>query len=217
MANTTDVLIREHRIIEKVLECLEVLADRAGTDDFDVAVAHQVIRFVRRYADVCHHSKEEGQLFPALEKKGFDADVGPTATMREEHTELRALTTAMAGALEGPSVGWRHAAFASNARRFAAYLADHIRKEDHCLFPMAATILTEDEHAALVESFRAFEAETFAPGEIAELEELPNELRIALELPSDSREFDRTNPHCCGAGDVAPSTPGTNGPGGPFP
>ncbi|RPJ01063.1 MAG: hypothetical protein EHM39_03845, partial [Chloroflexi bacterium] len=67
----TEILMDEHRVIERVLTALEsaarrVEAGQALRPDFFVDAAD----FIRGFADGCHHMKEEGVLFKTMEDYG---------------------------------------------------------------------------------------------------------------------------------------------------
>ncbi len=54
----TEILMQEHRVIEQVLNCLEIIAQRAEADSkLDTDSANQAIDFLRNFADRCHHGK----------------------------------------------------------------------------------------------------------------------------------------------------------------
>lgn len=157
---TTQILKDEHRVIEQVLTCLERMAAQAKRDrKLPVAAARDAIEFFRHFADHCHHAKEENQLFPVLEKKGFSPDSGPTAVMRFEHTQGREYVRAMSAAADAAERGETTAVdqFTRNARGYIELLSNHIAKEDHCLFSMADNVLTEADDAALLEAFEHVE------------------------------------------------------------
>lgn len=138
----TGVLMAEHRNIEKVLLCLERMAD-----EFEVAgsinpvLAGDAVEFLRTYADRLHHGKEEAHLFPAMERRGLPREVGPTAVMRSEHEEGRAHVRAMGDAAERNDVR----SFVGEARGYVELLRNHIMKEDQVLFPMADSIIPAAE------------------------------------------------------------------------
>lgn len=158
----TEILNQEHRVIERVLDCLEKMAEDAEREQrIDADAATQAIDFFRHFADGCHHAKEENQLFPAMERKGFDPHSGPVGVMLYEHTVGRAMVRGMEhevgrqarGAPDAP------ARFASYARRFLDLLRQHIEKEDHCLFAMADQAFSEQDQAELLARFEEAERE----------------------------------------------------------
>ncbi len=104
----TEILMQEHRVIEQVLDCLEILAQRGETDGrVDWESVEQSIDFFQNFADRCHHHKEEDGLFPMLEQKGFSPEQGPTGVMRTEHEvgrqHIRGMQEAATAAAAGGS------------------------------------------------------------------------------------------------------------------
>jgi hemerythrin-like domain-containing protein len=157
----------EHRVIEQVLDCLDVLASRCSRDGrLEPGPARQALEFFRGFADRCHHGKEENQLFPALEAKGFPRDGGPTGVMRYEHEQGRAHIRAMDQAIDGAAAGDREAVghFVTHARGYTELLRQHIAKEDHCLFSMANQALSAAEQTALLDAFEHVEHHDMGPG-----------------------------------------------------
>ena len=74
----TAVLKEEHRVIERVLDALETAANRLTTGSpVRPGVFLQAADFIKGFVDGCHHKKEEGVLFPALEAAGIPAEGGP--------------------------------------------------------------------------------------------------------------------------------------------
>jgi hemerythrin-like domain-containing protein len=156
----TDILRDEHRVIEQVLSCLEVLADGARVAGaLDGAAARDALDFFQHFADGCHHAKEEACLFPALESRGFDPHQGPTGVMRVEHVLGRHYLRALRSDLEAVAQGDAPAVsrFAENAAAFARLLREHIAKEDQRLFPMADRTLSDRDQQALLGSFEQVE------------------------------------------------------------
>ena len=151
----TGILMAEHRNIEKVLACLERMADEFETAGaLNLEVAGDALEFLRTYADRLHHGKEEANLFPAMEGRGLPADVGPTAVMREEHRMGRGLIRDMGDAVARGSVD----GFAGAAREYVLLLREHILKEDQVLFPMADKMLPPSDHDDLLRVFARVES-----------------------------------------------------------
>ncbi|HMR97806.1 MAG TPA: hemerythrin domain-containing protein [Anaerolineales bacterium] len=155
---TTDILMSEHRVIEKVLNALESAANRleAGGDipmDFFLKAAD----FIRNFADGTHHQKEEGILFTALEEHGLPKDADPVSVFMDEHVEGRRLTKGMVDCAERITAGDTSAKskLVQHAQDYAALLREHIQKEDNVLFPMADNILAEEETKLLKDFNRA--------------------------------------------------------------
>ncbi len=163
----TDMLMQEHRVIEQVLDCLEVMARRVEAGEkLDLESASQAVDFFRNFADRCHHGKEEECLFPLLERKGFSREQGPTGVMLHEHELGRRHVSGMAEASSRVAAGDSSATtdFAAHARAFVQLLREHIQKEDHCLFQMTDQALSEQDQTQLLESFAHVEHNDMGPG-----------------------------------------------------
>ncbi|MFN7085871.1 MAG: hemerythrin domain-containing protein [Burkholderiales bacterium] len=153
----TETLMDEHRAIERLLDSLELAADRLDAgESVRPGFFLEAAEFIRDFADGCHHRKEEGLLFPALEAAGMPRESGPIGVMLHEHDAGRAFTKAMreaAGRLQDGDAAAK-SAITANARGYAALLRQHIRKEDTILFRMAEQFI---EGAARDQLTAAFE------------------------------------------------------------
>lgn len=188
----TEILMHEHRLIERVLDCLERLADAARSPaGLDAAAARDALAFLREFADACHHGKEEDQLFPVLESRGLSAEAGPTAVMRHEHRLGRALIGRMSAAVDDPAADGAAAAFAGAADEYVALLREHIRKEDHCLFPLADRALGPADEAALLERFERAEREAPGPDALARYTPVAEDLERRVGVAAGRAEVER--------------------------
>jgi len=159
----TRILIAEHRVIETVIVCIERMVDETqNSGKLDASLAEQAIEFVRKFADGCHHAKEELRLFPAMEHKGMPRQGGPIAVMLMEHEHGRAFVKGMVENLKSASAGDPQAIsdFSHNAIGYANLLKQHIHKEDHILFPMADRMMSAEDESALMKQFEEAETET---------------------------------------------------------
>lgn len=156
----TEVLVEEHRVIERVLTALETAADRlAAGEAVPPEFFLRAADFIRGFADGCHHHKEEDVLFPALTAAGIPAEGGPVGVMLFEHEEGRRFTAAMrAGAerLKSGDAGARDEIVRS-ARGYVDLLRGHIMKENHVLFPMADQMIRGGAATKMAESFEEIE------------------------------------------------------------
>lgn len=163
----TQILKQEHQVIERVLDALETAANRldAGTP-VRPGLFLQAADFIRGFADGCHHRKEEGILFPALEAAGIPAEGGPIGVMLFEHEEGRKLTAAMRAAAEQLEAGESQAAaaVARSALGYVALLRQHIAKENNVLFPMADQVIRGRAQAEVAEGFERVEHEETGQG-----------------------------------------------------
>ena len=162
----TRVLRDEHRQILQVADALEWLLDPAAqgrTEHDPDPDFHRIglcIRFIRLFADACHHGKEEDLLFPALADKGLPLDSGPIAVMLHEHRLGREITATMADAIDDARAGddQAHRRLMNAGREYVELIRGHILKEDNVLFPMACRAISPQEMEHLARRFADVEA-----------------------------------------------------------
>ena len=149
MSDPIQVLMDEHRVIEKVLNALEAAADL----EVPVEFYDRALDFCTEFADACHHAKEEDRLFPLLEKRGIPREGGPVGVMCDEHVQGRGYIRQM-----------REAAAAGEYDRvrrvslmYVGLLREHIQKEDNVLFAMARDVLGREDLEKLGAEFEAAE------------------------------------------------------------
>lgn len=196
-----NVLMLEHREIERVLASLEVLADQVERGAAPGALTG-FVEFFRGYADAHHHGKEEHILFPSLHRCGMSLEAGPLAVMLFDHVEGRRLVGLLAdGACAAALDAAGRQELARTARRYAAFLRHHIYKEDTVLFSMAEQQLAPSECKRVDAESAAFEK--LHPADAW----LERAQKLVTEFPADERERDGGQPvgngcdlHCTLAG-----------------
>lgn len=177
-----DILMQEHRVIERVLDSLELAAERLGRGEpvrpgFFVDAAD----FASRFADGCHHQKEEGVLFPAMAEHGVpSAGGGPIAAMLDDHDAGRGYVRQLRDAARLLEAGNASAArpVISAAKGYVALLREHIAKEDEVFFPMAAEMIPASDHAELTARFDHIEHAHTGPDAHVELLALARRLEL---------------------------------------
>lgn len=175
--HATRVLREEHRQILRVAEVLDGLLDRDLVDtDFDRVAG--CIRYIRLFADACHHGKEEDLLFPALVEQGLPVDSGPIAVMLHEHRLGRQHASAMADSIDAARAGdaTALARLVRAGRDYVALIRGHILKEDNVLFNMADRLVVGARCAHLCQAYDRTASHTFGGCSKAELEELGREI-----------------------------------------
>jgi hemerythrin-like domain-containing protein len=194
----TEVMREEHRVIERVLQCLTAATDQAedgGT--LDGASARKMIDFLRGFADRCHHGKEEAKFFPLARQRGVGCAPGNIDILLDEHEQgrrhVRAMDESLAAAEKGDGQG--KARFCQNARAYVRLLTEHIRKEDDCLFPTADMLLTEEDQHTLVRAFEQVEREEMGEGAHERLHALADELCVKWQVPIPAGS---AHHGCCG-------------------
>jgi hemerythrin-like domain-containing protein len=158
----TDILKQEHRALERMLNVLEAALKKSENgEQIQPQVYFDIIEFIKKFGDKCHHGKEEDLLFPAMETKGFSKQMGPVAVMLYEHMQGRNLVAAMAKAVERYAENDSSALkdLSANGRNFMELLRQHIQKEDNILFVMADQHLNEIEQNELLAKFQKVEQE----------------------------------------------------------
>lgn len=179
-----DILMHEHRIIERVLDALEAYADDIEMGkDLPLADLIKFATFAREFADRCHHGKEEDILFESMVNQGFPKEGGPIGVMLQEHTEGRARVKSLAAAIEQP--GWTPALrdqVIADARAYVGLLRGHIQKEDQILYPLAVQNLPQERMEAMADEFDRFEESVTGKGVHERYHKLADEL-IARYAP----------------------------------
>jgi len=175
--NPTQVLREEHEQILQVAGALEeVLAEAASDAVYDRI--GKCIRFIRLFADACHHGKEEDLLFPALEDEGLPHDTGPIAVMLHEHRLGRQFASAMAESIDaarsGDAVARRRLLRAGHD--YVGLIRNHILKEDNVLFNMADQLVVGPRCKRLCAAYDETTSHTFDGCAKRELEELGREI-----------------------------------------
>lgn len=197
----TEILKQEHRVIEQVLDCLDVLATRARSkQELDLRSTREVLEVLGTFADACHHMKEERALFTRMEQRGIPRHAGPLAVMLDEHVSGRECIRRMREALVCFEQGERAAAlvFAVAAGQYTELLHDHIAKEDQVLFPMAEACFRDEDREAVLAAFAEAETKDLGAGTHERMLALVDGLMERLGVPKGARPARAA--HGCGHG-----------------
>ena len=176
---TTDILMEEHRVIERVLGSLETAANLLSAGEvIPMDFFFKAADFIKGFADGCHHRKEEGVLFVAMAANGMSEETERLSIFLEEHEEGRRLTRAMREGAERVQRGEATALsqVIQNALDYVTLLREHIQKEDNILFPMADNAIPVGQHQQLMADFNRIKHEETGEGTHEKY------LRIADEL-----------------------------------
>lgn len=120
-------LVEEHRLIKRMLAIIpNALSVLDPKNDACWQRIDKILDFIRRFADMNHHTKEEDILFGY-----FDQDLQILKVMRHEHETGRTLVRLTATAVT------RRDAYATREYlgSYRNLLSQHIDKEDGVLFP----------------------------------------------------------------------------------
>lgn len=163
----TRILMEEHRVIERVISAMQTAAARITQgDEMRPAFFINAALFITNFADGCHHRKEEGVLFVAMNESGIPTHGGPIGVMLAEHEQARAFTREMRDATRKWNAGDRSARteVVQNALGYVALLRQHIHKEDQILFPMADRVISAERGEKVDAEFERIEAEDTGAG-----------------------------------------------------
>lgn len=167
MGNPFEDLRHEHEAIRFSLRILGVMINRARAGTLDNVDALALVDFLKEFADKCHHGKEEGILFPELEKAGIPNAGGPIGAMLHEHELGRGLIRDMEAAMRTKPAD--PAAFARAAEAYSRLLDQHIEKENTVLFPMGERVIDERLKGTIYERFEEHEEKVIGAGRHEEL------------------------------------------------
>ena len=166
--NPIDELLAEHEAVKTTLKILKRIGQNVAETGKIENPEHldQLFDFFITFVDQCHHSKEEGHLFPALEEVGVSREGGPVGVMLKEHQQGRDLVSKMKTAARQYESGEKEAAqkFTQHANDYIALLDFHIDKENKVLFPMANNHLPDSKLEELRQEFDRIETDKIGPG-----------------------------------------------------
>lgn len=177
----TEVLMAEHRVIERVLNVLDRACKKLEQgEQVDPQIFADAVDFARNYADKLHHGKEEGQLFPLMQERGGEG--GLIQVLLSDHVDGRNYVQGMSQALERYKQGDQAAkgALINNALSYIDLLRGHIEREDSSAFVQADEIFDAQDQQALSGEFERVDSELFAPGEIERYVALAEKLERAV-------------------------------------
>lgn len=164
-------LINEHEGVLFALKILEKMAKNLqGQNDVEVKDIADIIKFFQLFADKCHHGKEEGLMFPAMERVGVPNEGGPIGQMLLEHNQGRKHIKDMEASIENGVL--QASSFVNAATGYIELMRAHIEKENTVLFPLGDKLLPKDEQERLLEEFEEFEERVMGKGTHEKLHKL---------------------------------------------
>jgi hemerythrin-like domain-containing protein len=148
MSNIIQILLEEHRNIDKLLLVLEReldVFDRSEEPDYEIFQA--VIQYFQDYPENCHHPKEDMvfEKLKALDAAAADRVGDAEADHRVETLRLRRLVEAVEDILAGRE--FLRQTFHDVVHEFIAHQRQHMDKEERLLFPAAIKGLRPEDWA----------------------------------------------------------------------
>jgi hemerythrin-like domain-containing protein len=148
--------MEEHRVIEKLVALIRLAAEAGRREGrVDLRFVEMALDFLKTYADRCHHGKEEGILFRALERKSMaPAHRAIMDALIEEHRlgrrKVRELSEAAEAYGRGEGAAEALRIILDRLEFLAEFYPAHIRKEDKSFFLPVMDYLDEGEKAAMI-------------------------------------------------------------------
>ena len=150
MSNIIQILLEEHRNIDKLLLVLEhelEVFERSEEPDYEILQA--VIQYFQNYPESCHHPKED-MVFEKLKVRDPAAAnrIGDVEAEHQVETKrLRRLVDAVEEILAGRE--FLRQTFHDVVRDFIEHQRQHMDKEERLLFPAAVQGLRPDDWAEI--------------------------------------------------------------------
>jgi hemerythrin-like domain-containing protein len=135
---STTSLRRDHELIEKVIKAMESTIQLLNDcKQIPESILLPVIDFSKNFTDVCHHSKEENSLFPALEQAGMPRHMGPIAMMLIDHERSREIGKEMESSAKNYILTGDSTKLITDMQQYVEHITEHLWKENNKLFMMA--------------------------------------------------------------------------------
>lgn len=154
-------LMREHRVIERMIAVLAAQIDRIEErGSVDPVVIETITDFIRTYADRCHHGKEEDILFRILAEKNLDEALAQAMEgLIQDHVRGRTLTRQLVEGNRRYATGDGSALeeIVSASRELVEFYPVHIEKEDRRFFRPSLEYLTAAEKTRMLLDFDEFD------------------------------------------------------------
>ena len=162
-AKITEALVKEHRLILRMIDLLEKHAELTATGKFSNWQFYlDGVDFIRNYADRFHHAKEEEILFDSLIANGMPRANSPVAAMLMEHDQGRLYVRGMEEAAQKALAGepGQETVITQHASGYIQLLREHIAKEDEILYPLAERVIPEAARDSIIDGYAAAEGKT---------------------------------------------------------
>ena len=161
-ARAIGIIRDEHRSLAAVMHAWmhALAAARRSGSDADEALMRAIVRYVRQFPIELHHPKEEEQLFARLRERTATCDAELDELERQhqrDHEFVAALeqqVEALAAA-EGAARVQATLMLEQDVIGYAAFLWDHMGREEGVILPAAQRFLLADDWAAIDQAFAA--------------------------------------------------------------
>ncbi len=155
--NSFAYLKEEHQVIKMLINIINKTSSKIETGDkvnpSDLNNINKLIELI----DKCHHAKEEEIIFSKLQSKTKNLDE-PIKTLLNDHKLGRNLVHN----IRNDSENWMgehkpNESLARNLRAYAAFLSEHIEKEDQAFDAKETMLFTDKDHEEAITQFDEIE------------------------------------------------------------
>jgi len=162
-AHAIAVIRDEHRSLAAVLHAwMHLLSSCTSSGHVpDAGLLRAILRYIERFPVARHHAKEEEQLFPRLRERTTSVNA-ELDELERQHARDRQLVAALGHdvdalyATDDPSAS--RAALRrlqEDVEQYAAFMWEHLGREEGVILPAAQRFLTESDWAAVDAAFAA--------------------------------------------------------------
>jgi hemerythrin-like domain-containing protein len=153
--NALSVLRQEHAALTAVLHGLEFVAGQLERGEkCNVKVLRAMVFYIDSFPDRFHHPKEDGHLFPAIQKRTGAADAVIAKLEDEHHQGMLAIRVVAQRLLHYEEGGAEYELpLAQTLRGYVGAYRRHIRSEEEVLLPIAEQVLLPEDWKELDEVF----------------------------------------------------------------
>ena len=203
MTNALTIIRWEHLSIESVLHALGYFVDQmwAGKRPPENKVFGVMLQYLDLFAEHLHHPKQDRHLFRRLRLRTHRADELLdllAADHRSSSIKMRRLEKAFHRYEEGGPAYFY--AFAMAFRSYARFYRAHMRCVEEMLFPLAESVLTDDDWREIDSGFSGQGSNPISPQTGHDLGKLfdhilsitPTPIGAAPELAGPIRSFGRS-------------------------
>lgn len=158
-----DILLDEHKLVERVFSIIEKVRDKLEDEkEVPATVFWKIVEFVRGYADVIHHSKEEDILFEQMREHDTDLpdDVqDDIAVLIEEHITALDLANEMHKGIRAYHRGTPEARtnILKSVKEYLEIMQPHFQREEDEVFPAMVDVLSQGEKEKMKKDFERFD------------------------------------------------------------
>jgi len=158
-----DRLTNEHRVIDQMLAAMEKQLTRMNeTGEVDTDFVETAVEFLRIFADLLHHGKEEALLFAALADKPLsDEHAQIMAELAEQHADVRRKTTLLVAANRMYLRGSEDALskVTDVLSELLGFYPAHVAKEEKTFFVAAMQYLSDAEKEKMLADMDQFDSD----------------------------------------------------------